>query len=139
MSVVLKVHVEVEPSVPHASPRGFTAVLKLYDRRFGTSLRNGPHPRDPSRRYEPYPHTSSIEAAYYNFIRKQDIGAFLYSVEQESRASIFPILPRDFLDGSPEGLAKYEAVTWRKRQGYFDRETRAYAELSDLQGKAIHT
>ena len=130
MSLVVKVHVKLEPPSP-----GFTAVLKLYDRRFGTTLRR--EVTGPSQKFEPYPHTTAIEAAYRDFIRKEDLGAFLHDVEQENRASIWQVSPRDFLDGSPEGLAKYEAVTWHMCQEYFDRETRAYAKLSELQGKAI--
>ncbi|KAI3400587.1 hypothetical protein diail_2790 [Diaporthe ilicicola] len=130
MSVVVKVHVKLEPPSP-----GFTAVLKLYDRRFGTTFRR--EATEPGRKFEPYLHTPSIEAAYCDFIRKGHMGPFLQEAEQENHTSILPVSPRDFLDGSPEGTAKYEATAWHMCQGYYDRETRAYDKLSDLQGKAI--
>ncbi|POS73103.1 hypothetical protein DHEL01_v208509 [Diaporthe helianthi] len=130
MSVVVKVHVNLEPPSP-----GLTAVLKLYDRRFGTTFRR--EATGPGRDYELYMHTPSIEAAYCDFIRKGNMDPFLQEVEQENQKSILPVAPRDFLDGSPEGTAKYEAVAWHMCQGYYDGETRAYNKLSDLQGKAI--
>lgn len=130
MSVVLKVHIKLEPPSP-----GFTAVLKLYERRFGTTFRR--EATGPGREFEPYLHTPSIEAAYCKFIRKGHMGPFLQEVEQENRTSILPVSPWYFLDGSPEGIAKYEAVAWHMCHGYYDRETRAYDKLSDLQGKAI--
>lgn len=110
-------------------------MLKLYDRRFGTTIRKRPKPT--SRTLEEHPHTASMEAAYCEFIRKDEIGAFLDDFEAENRSRTLPVRAWSLLDGSPEGSAKYEAVMWHKCREYFDRETRAYAKLSELQGKVI--
>lgn len=110
-------------------------MLKLYDRRFGTTLRRRVNPT--SRRYEPHLHTISSEAAYCDFIRGGKLGAFLTERERESHSSILPVSAWHYLDGSAEGSAKYEAVKWKTCQEYFDRETRAYEKLSELQGKVI--
>lgn len=110
-------------------------MLKLYDRRFGTTIRKRSSPAKQT--LEEHPHTNSMEAAYCDFVRNGGIGAFLDDFEAENRSRMLPVRAWSFLDGSPEGSAKYEAVMWHKCREYFDRETRAYAKLSELQGKVI--
>ncbi|KAG6357592.1 hypothetical protein INS49_013469 [Diaporthe citri] len=136
MSAVMKVRTQHrDPSSPSSPEKTFTAVLKLYDRRFGTTLRRRVNPA--SRRYEPHMHTTSTEAAYCDFIRRAKLGAFLLEREKEGRSSVLPVSAWHYLDGSAEETAKYEAVKWKTCQEYFDRETRAYEKLSELQGKVI--
>lgn len=137
MSAVMKVriHHHHDTSSPSSPEEVFTAVLKLYDRRFGTTHRRRVNPT--SRRYEPHLHTTSTEAAYCDFIRGRKLGAFLIEREQESRSHVLPVSAWHYLDGSAEGLAKYEAVKWKTCQEYFDRETRAYEKLSELQGMVM--
>lgn len=88
-------------------------------------------------KYDPYPCTASTEAAYCDFIRKEDVGPFLHDYEEEERSRLLPQRAWSFLDGSPAGAAKYEAVTWHKCQELFNKEIRAYEKLSELQGKTI--
>lgn len=134
MSVVMKV--QIQHHVPSSSPgKTFTAVLKLYDRRFGTTIRRRLDMEMP--KYGPYPCTASTEAAYCNLIRKEEVGPFFHDYEEEERSRLLPQRTWSFLDGSLGGAAKYEAVTWHKYQKFFDRETRAYEKLSELQGTII--
>lgn len=140
MSAVMKV--QIQHHVPSSSSstivpngKGFAAVLKLYDRRFGTTLRRRLEITTP--KYEPYPPTSSTEAAYCDFIRKEEVGPFLRDYEEEESSRLLPQRSWSFLNGSPGGVAKYEAVTYHKCQEFFSRETRTYAKLSELQGTII--
>lgn len=76
MSAVMKVRIQHhDPFSPSSPGKAFTAVLKLYDRRFGTTLRRRVDPT--SRRYEPHPHTISTEAAYRDLIRRGRAWCFL--------------------------------------------------------------
>ena len=51
--------------------------------------------------------------------------------------NVIPRLAHHFLDGTPEGSAKYEAALWQECNKYFDCETKVYAWLGDLQGRLI--
>lgn len=108
MSTVMKVHIQPHDPLPSSPEKAFTAALKLYDRRFGTGLRGRLNLTPP--KYGPYPCTSSKEAAYCDFIRNKEVGAFLHDYEEEERANLLPEPACSFLDGSPRGAAKYEAV-----------------------------
>lgn len=88
-------------------------------------------------KYDPYPCTLSTEAAYCDFIRKEEVGPFLNDYEEEESSRLLPQRSWSFLNGSPGGVAKYEAVTYHKCQEFFSRETRTYAKLSELQGTII--
>lgn len=88
-------------------------------------------------KYESYPCTSSTKATYCDFTRKGDISTFLHDYEKEAHSRLLPQRTWSFLDGSPQGTAKYEADTWHKCQVLFNTETRAYEKLSELQGRII--
>ena len=105
------------------------AVLKLYDRRFGTDLRDI---------FDEYvPHTAADETLFQSFVRRGEIGPFLRELEEKKKAELLPPRAGDLLDGTPEGRAKYEAALWQDCDEYFDCETEAYARLKDLQGVSI--
>lgn len=136
VSAVMKVRIQYHD--PSSSPPGtaFTALLKLFDRRFGTILRIRLNPT--SWKSEPHPCTTTTEEAYCDLVRKGDIGPFWQEYEQECRSERTSLSAWHFLDDPwPGGVAQYEAVTWHQRRRFFDRETRAYAKLSELQGKVI--
>ncbi|RYO82852.1 hypothetical protein DL763_008084 [Monosporascus cannonballus] len=105
------------------------AVLKLYDRRFGTDLR--------SIRGKHVPHTPADEAAFQSFVRRGDIVPLLRELEEEKKTAL--IMPKAWhlLDGTPEGRAKYETALWQECNDYFNCETETYARLKDLQGRSI--
>jgi hypothetical protein len=48
-----------------------------------------------------------------------------------------PVWASDYLDGTQEGRARYEAALWQECADLFECETEAYSRLSDLQGKLI--
>jgi hypothetical protein len=112
------------------SRRSRRAVLKLYDRRFGSHFRDV--------RYEYKPHTSSDEAAFQSFIHSGKIEPFLHELKVQEREADDPPRPHHFLeDDDPDGVARFEAALWQQSQEYFTTETLAYSRLSSLQGKAI--
>ncbi|OAA64242.1 hypothetical protein SPI_02889 [Niveomyces insectorum RCEF 264] len=123
MSAVMKVQV-VTPSGAAAG-----VVLKLYDRRFGTSMRKiaGKH----------VPHTAADEEQFCSFVRQGQMKPFLREFEEERTSNILGIGPEDMLDGRPDGRAKLEAVLWQECTEYFDNETEAYARLHDVQGRYV--
>lgn len=128
MSVVMQVHIK------YSSEPGFNAILKLYDRRFGTTLRG-----DSKCGSEQLAHTAAKEDLFQDSVRKGAVGPVLRAIEEETRIGhgIGVSYRREALDGTPEGLVKYEANLWQKCDKHFDQEAKAYTRLSDLQGKVI--
>ncbi|KAI1461453.1 hypothetical protein F4805DRAFT_283554 [Annulohypoxylon moriforme] len=120
MSSVMEVIIKSEPNL--------RAVLKLYDRRYGTDLRDIPG--------QPAPHPAD-EAAFQSFVRLGKIGPFFEELEEEKKAELIPLKAWQLYDGSQEGSAKYEAALWQECDEYFNCETEAYARLKDLQGRSI--
>lgn len=85
MSAVMKVQIHYDvpsSSTTTSNGNGSTAVLKLYDRRFGTTLRRRLDMITP--KYEPYPCTSSTEAEYCDFIRKEEVGLSHTTMRRQS-------------------------------------------------------
>ncbi|RYP81175.1 hypothetical protein DL769_002123 [Monosporascus sp. CRB-8-3] len=105
------------------------AVLKLYDRRFGTELR--------SVRGKYVPHRFGDEAVFQSFVRRGRIEPILRELEEEKKTELIAPQAWYHLDGTPEGRAKYEAALWQECNDYFDCETEAYSRLKDLQGRSI--
>ncbi|KAK3304587.1 uncharacterized protein B0T15DRAFT_568372 [Chaetomium strumarium] len=109
------------------------AVLKLYDRRFGTRLRDY--------RYRHVPHTAEREAAYHSFVRQGKMGAFLRELDEKEKETNLIMPAWHFLDDcgpeNSENSAKYEAIMWRECESNFNRETEAYERLKDVQGTTI--
>ena len=62
---------------------------------------------------------------------------FLREVDEAHETEDIPPSPAGFLEDGAEGPTKYEAAQWRECREYFRCETRAYAELRDLQGELI--
>ncbi|KAG7287498.1 hypothetical protein NEMBOFW57_007010 [Staphylotrichum longicolle] len=123
MSPVLDVVIQA----PNGSP--LQAVLKLFDRRFGEDLR---------RVYKQSAcHTPAREAAFHAFIRQGKMAPFLREVDEAHETELIPPSPAGFLGEGTEGPAKYEAAQWRECREHFRCETKAYAQLSDLQGELI--
>jgi len=120
----------LDVAIPTGHGSSVRCVLKLYDRRFGTSLRD-------DYCYHYVPHTQAKEAAFQAFVRQGGMPAFLHGLNVADEAQDVPPLPRRFLDGTSEGGAKYEAAVWRQCNEHFKCETEAYRRLGDLQGKSI--
>lgn len=105
------------------------AVLKLYDRWFGTDLRKiqGKHA----------PHTAADEAIFQSFVQQGKVGPFVRELEEEKKATLIVPKASHLHNGTPEGTAKYEAALWQECNEHFNCETEAYGRLRDLQGKSI--
>lgn len=111
MSVVMRVHVKFGPGP------GFNAILKLFDRRFGQSLRQGTVFTT-----EPLDHTAAKETLFQESVRSGGIGSVLDAIEEESRTRGFAVSCSDDVDGTAEGYVLYEADIWQTCEGYFDRK-----------------
>ncbi|KAF4448626.1 hypothetical protein F53441_8002 [Fusarium austroafricanum] len=114
-----------------------SAILKLYDRRFGTNLRSGEDGK-----YSPC--RSQDEAAYQSFLRQGKMGPFLEELEEEYRTALIPPVAYEFSEDEdrPDGrhveaTARFEAALWYEADQHFKDEAEAYQRLGDLQGESI--
>ncbi|KAK4105347.1 hypothetical protein N658DRAFT_462525 [Parathielavia hyrcaniae] len=130
MSVVLDVTFQNPAETPQGPPIHY--VLKLYDRRFGSCLREVCNDRAA-------PHTQENEAAFEDFVRRGMMPGFLRHRKERNETENFPVRAREFLDepDRTEGLAKYEAPLWQECIEHFECETKAYHRLTDLQGTLV--
>lgn len=126
MSVVLDV------TLPSRHGPPVHRVLKLYDRRFGSCLRDIGEDNSG-------PHTQQSEAEFEAFVRGGMMPAFLRYLKNRNETELFPVAAQEFLDepNHTSGLAKYEAVLWQNCINHFECETEAYKRLADIQGKSI--
>ncbi|KAH6629880.1 hypothetical protein B0J18DRAFT_442924 [Chaetomium sp. MPI-SDFR-AT-0129] len=126
MSVVLDVTFQTHQGPP------VHCVLKLYDRRFGSCLRD-------VCKDKAAPYTQENEAAFEAFVKGGMMPAFLRYRKQRNETETFPVRAREFLD-EPDGtggLAKYEAALWQDYIEQFKCEIQAYHRLTDLQGTLV--
>jgi hypothetical protein len=106
-------------------------VLKLYDRRFGSSLRCDYDPRL-------VPHTQANEVAFESFVKRGMMAEFLGQLKEIDEAEDpLPLTSRKFLDNTANGRAKFEAALWWECNKHFRCETEAYKRLANLQGKSL--
>lgn len=105
------------------------AVLKLYDRRFGTDLRQV--------RYEDAPLTVEDDDIYSSSVRRAEIDGIVAELDEEKRTEDVIFSAWHYLDGTAHGRAKYETALWRETNEQFDCETEAYERLSNIQHKSI--
>ena len=119
----------MEVTIGTKSGPDICAILKLYDRRFGTDLRKIKGNR--------VPQTSEDESTFQSLVRRGDIVPILRDLEEEKKTAVIPLDAWHYLDDTPEGREKYEVALWQECNGYFDCETEAYALLKDLQGRSI--
>lgn len=107
------------------------AILKLYDRRFGTSRR-----RDLQGRH--VPHTPAREAAFRKFVREGKMAGFLRRLEEEEKRRVLP--PKgvwEFLEEKEDAEAKYEAALWWECEKEWECEGEALERLRELQGGVV--
>jgi hypothetical protein len=126
MSVVLDVTIQTR----HGPP--VHRVLKIYDRRFGSCLRE-------VRKDRAAPYTQENEAAFEAFVSRGMMPGFLRHREERIETETLPVRALDFLDepNRADGLAKYEAALWQECIEHFECETKAYHQLADLQGTLV--
>lgn len=115
------------------------AVLKLYDRRFGTDLRDC--------RNKHCPHTPAGEAAFQSFVRQGKMEAFLRELDEEEREAeyvasrpsgqLYGEEDEQTLKNDTESIARYEAALWRECDACFGSEIEAYGRLREVQGRSI--
>lgn len=108
-----------------------TAVLKLYDRRFG------PQFRERLRTY--IPHTSEDEAIWQQYVHGGMAAPFFDQMEKDDAEYGMSVPPRRYYQDSWQGRAQFEGALQRQALQYFDVETKAYDILIDLQGACIPT
>lgn len=125
MSPVMQVTINTQSE----SGSDVLAVLKVYDRRFGSVLR--------MISYKENPHTAADEAEFESFVRQGKIDPFLCELEDDRRKELLPPSAASFHDGTPEGIAQYEAALWLDCKEHFQCETEAYSQLQELQGRLI--
>jgi hypothetical protein len=111
----------MEVTVATQSGSKIRAILKLYDRRFGSGLRKilGKHA----------PHTSADEAAFRHFVRQGQITPSLEKLQEEKRTNVIRPQPYYVLGDAPyipEDKAKFEAALWQECDDHFDCETEVY-------------
>ena len=116
--------VEVEIGLNSGPP--LRAVLKIFDRRFGTGLRR--------LEQKVFYHTDEQEKAFQNFIRQGQADAFLAEYNRERETAQLSPDAEDYYEDTPDGHAKYEAVTWQDTEDYYENELNTYSHLGDYQG-----
>ncbi|KAF5966167.1 hypothetical protein FBULB1_11796 [Fusarium bulbicola] len=106
------------------------AILKLYDRRFGSSFR-GSYGKN-------IPYCDQAQAAFHSFLQRGAMGPFLKELDDELSSPDVTV-PRyaSQLRDEPDGVAKFEAALWRNANNGFKTETEAYTRMQDLQGVLI--
>ncbi|KAF9767737.1 hypothetical protein IL306_015053 [Fusarium sp. DS 682] len=121
-AVVMHVTVKTDPEPT-------SAILQLYDRRFGTSLR-----RDNEGNHVPC--LISDEVAFHSFVLRGSMGRFLKEVQDLEDAEGKPTQAARWNEG-PDGQAKFDAALWRMARQHFQTEVEAYKRLKDIQGLLI--
>ncbi|RBR08027.1 uncharacterized protein FIESC28_10405 [Fusarium coffeatum] len=113
------------------------AVLKLFDRRLGSSLR-----RDPDGQHIPC--RVEDEEAFKAFVRREQPVPFLRNKEErmkeEEGLELLSFLgAAAWLEApeEPKGQAKFELELWHESYEFHQMEVRAYNHLQDLQGIVI--
>ncbi|KAG5746101.1 hypothetical protein H9Q70_011195 [Fusarium xylarioides] len=104
------------------------AILKVYDRRCGTYLREY-HDKH-------IPCTAQVETAYQSFLNSGAMGLFLEEMDHDEAMSEFPRTSAEIRQG-PDGIVKFEASLWRITDRHFRTEAEVYERLKDLQGVLI--
>ncbi|KAF5986324.1 serine threonine kinase fnkB [Fusarium coicis] len=104
------------------------AILKVYDRRCGTGLREC-HDKH-------IPCTTQVETAYQSFLNSGAMGPFLEEMDHDEATSEFPRTSAEIRQG-PDGIARFEAALWRITDCHFRTEAEVYERLEDLQGVLI--
>ncbi|KAF4495969.1 kinase-like domain [Fusarium agapanthi] len=123
MSPIMLVKLKPPSAHAHAPNR---AILELYDRRFGSSLRR-------SKKGKHLPCRIQDETAFLSFVERGDISPFIDEIEEDRRTELLPNSAADWRQG-PGGQAKFIAALWWKARSHFETEVEAYKRLKDLQG-----
>ncbi|CVL07141.1 uncharacterized protein FMAN_15286 [Fusarium mangiferae] len=105
------------------------AILKLYDRRFGSSLRR-------RKKGKQLPCRVQDEAAFRSFVDGGDIGPSMGEMEKDRHTELLPNSAADWRLETG-GQAKFEAALWWEARTHFETEVEAYKRLKDLQGVFI--
>ncbi|KAJ4129056.1 hypothetical protein NW768_007587 [Fusarium equiseti] len=110
------------------------AVLKLFDRRFGSSLRL-------DRKREHTPCRVKDEEAFKSLLLREKPLPFIRTKEereeQEDELELSSIIGAPAWLDEPDGQAKYELELWHQSCEYHRTEVRAYNHLQDLQGVIV--
>lgn len=132
MATVLEVTYTNDPSTATKK-----AVLKLFDRRFGSSLRRVRALSD-SRQEQYLPVTSEAENAFRSYVRSGKAYKLWDEIDaDQQQMDTVPLLPEQYYEPTEQGLARYEGALQHMCLFFFRSETAVYDKLAHMQGDCI--
>ena len=112
------------------------AVLKLFDRRLGSSLRKVDTMKDPPER-EYLPATPETEKAYRSYVQSGKASELWDEIKADMEELVTLGYPEQYYEPTEEGLVRYEGALQHTIQYYFRDEIAAYDKLAHMQGDCI--
>lgn len=113
------------------------AVLKLFDRRFGSLLRRV-RALSESRQRQYLPTTSGAEKAFRNYVRSGKASKLWDEIDADQQQMVtVPLLPEQYYEPTEEGLARYEGALQHMCLFFFSSEIAVYGKLAHMQGDCI--
>lgn len=113
------------------------AVLKLFDRRFGSSLRRV-RALSESRQEQYLPATSEAEKAFRSYVRSGKASKLWDEIDaDQQQMETVPLLPEQYYEPTQDGLARYEGALQHMCLFFFRSETAVYDKLAHMQGDCI--
>lgn len=113
------------------------AVLKLFDRRFGSSLRRV-RALSESRQEQYLLATSEAEKAFRSYVRSDKASELWDEIDADQRQmETVPLLPEQYYEPTQDGLARYEGALQHMCVFFFRSEIAVYDKLAHMQGDYI--
>lgn len=113
------------------------AVLKLFDRRFGSSLRRV-RALSKFRERQNLPPTSEAEEAFRSYVRNGKASKLWDEIDADQQQMVtLPLLPEQYYEPTEDGLARYEGALQHMCLFFFSSEIAVYNKLAHMQGDCI--
>ncbi|KAG8162349.1 hypothetical protein KVR01_008114 [Diaporthe batatas] len=113
------------------------AVLKLFDRRFGSSLRKM-HARSESLPEWCIHATRDGEKAFRSYVQSGKASKLWHEIDADNeQMETIPLEPEQYYEPTEEGMARYEVALQRRCRIFFRNETAVYEKLAHVQGDWI--
>lgn len=113
------------------------AVFKLFDRRFGSSLRKA-RSLSESHDRQYLPATSEAEEAFRSYVQSGQASKLWDEIDaDQQQMETFPLLPEQYYEPKEEGLARYEGALQHLCLFFFRSEIAVYNKLAHMQGDCI--